>query len=116
MPLSYVIRYDMPNPKYSKNRDVQIFYQAGLVGNMFTRDSGKFLDILKKLTLGTDSETCIKGFKCSRKSMQELQAYYAGKLEGARRKQVARAYLKKILYNNETIFTFENYVTKLKRF
>ena len=34
--------------------------------------------------------------------------------EGAQRKQVDRDNLKKIFYNNETTFTFENYVTKLK--
>ena len=46
--------------------------------------------------------------------MQELQAHYDGTSEGARRKQVAREYLKKILYKDETNFTFEKYVTKLK--
>ena len=29
-------------------------------------------------------------------------------------KQVSREYLKKTFYNNETTFTFEKYVTKLK--
>ena len=29
-------------------------------------------------------------------------------------KQVAIAYLKKLFYNNDTTFTFEKYVTKLK--
>ena len=82
---------------------------------MFNRDSRKVVDILKELTLGTDAETWIKGLKCVRKAMQELQAHYDGTSEGARRKQVARADLKKIFYKNETTFTFENYVTNLKR-
>ena len=46
--------------------------------------------------------------------MQELQAHYYGTPEGAWRKKVDRAYLKRIFYKNETTFTFENYVTKLK--
>ena len=46
--------------------------------------------------------------------MQELQAHYDDSSEGARRKQVARADLKKIFYKNETTFTFEKYVTNLK--
>ena len=46
--------------------------------------------------------------------MQEIQARYDFTPEGAWRKQVARAKLKKILYKNETTFTFENYVTKIK--
>ena len=46
--------------------------------------------------------------------MQELQAHYDGTSEGSRRKQVARADLKKIFYKNETTFIFGKYVTKLK--
>ena len=66
MPLYYVIRKDTSGPKDSKNRDVKIIYQASLVGDMFTRDSRKFLDIIKELTVGTDAETWIKGVNCGR--------------------------------------------------
>ena len=76
VPLSYVIRKDRSSPEDSEKRDVQIIYQASLVGNMFTRDSSKVLGILKELTPGTDSETWIEGLKCNRKAMQELQAHY----------------------------------------
>ena len=91
-----------------------VIYQASLVGDIFTRDSSKVIDILKELTIGTDAETWIKGLKCGRKAIQELQAHYDGTSEGARRKQVARADLKKILYENETTFTFEKFVTNFK--
>ena len=104
--LSYVIRKDMSNPGDSESRDVQIIYQESLVRNMFTIDSRKVLDIIKEMNLGTDAETWIKGLKCVRKAMQELQAHYDGTLEVVRRKQVARAYLKKIFHNNENNFTF----------
>ena len=69
MPLSYVIRKDMPSTKDSENRDVQIINQAIIIKNVFTIDSRKVLDILKELTLGTYNETCIKGLKCERKSV-----------------------------------------------
>ena len=46
--------------------------------------------------------------------MQEILSHYDGTPEGARRKQVARSDLNNILYNNETTFTLEKYVTKLK--
>ena len=46
--------------------------------------------------------------------MQELQAHYDSTSEGAQRKQVFRADLKKIFYKNETTSTFEKYVTNLK--
>ena len=114
MTLSYVVINYTPVPKDSEKRDVQIIYQSSLVGNIFTRDSSKFLDILKELTLGNDTETWIKVLKCSRNSMQELQAHHDGTSEGAWRKQVSRAYTKKIFYKNETTFTFEKYVTKLR--
>ena len=76
MPLSYVIRKDTSSPEDSKNRDAQIIYQENLVGNMFTRDPRKFIDIIKELTLGTDAEAWIKGIKCDRKAMHELQDHY----------------------------------------
>ena len=61
--LTYVIRKDTSSPEDSEKRDAQIIYQASLVGNMFTRDSRKILDIIKELTLGTDAKTWIKGLK-----------------------------------------------------
>ena len=108
MPLSYVIRKDTSSPEDSKNRYVQIMYQVSLVGNMFTRGSRKVIDILKELTLGN------KGLNCGRKAMKELQYHYDGTSEGAQRKQVYRADIKKKFYKNETTFTFEKYVTKPK--
>ena len=65
--LFYVNRKDTPIPKDSENRDVQIIYQASLVKNMFARDSRKVIDIIKKLTLGNDAETWIKGLTHSTK-------------------------------------------------
>ena len=106
MSLSYFIRKDRPILEDSENRDMKIIYQAILVGNMFIRNSRKVLDILKKLTLVTDSETWIKGLKCDRNSMQEIQAHYDGTPEEARRKQVARADVKNTFYKNETTFKY----------
>ena len=74
---------------------------------MFTRDSSKVIGILKELTLGIDAETWIKGLNCGRKYMQYIKANYDVTSEGAQRKQVARANLKKIFYKNETTFKFD---------
>ena len=90
MPISYVTRKDAPNPEDSKNRNVQIIYQASLSGNIFTRDSRKVINIIKELSLGTDAETWIKGIKCGRNEIQELQNPYDSTPEGARRRQVSR--------------------------
>ena len=46
--------------------------------------------------------------------MQKLQANHDSTSKGSRKKQVSRADLKKIFYNNETTLTFEKYITKLK--
>ena len=54
--LSYVIRNDTPSPKYRENRDMQTIYHASLVGNIFTRESRKVIEIIKELTLGTDAD------------------------------------------------------------
>ena len=112
--LSYVIRKDTPRPYDRDNMDVHIIHQESLVGNMFIRESRKVIDILKELTLGTYAKTCIKVLKFVRKATQELQAYYDGTSEVARRKFFSGANLKKNFYKNGTNFTFEKYVTKLK--
>ena len=65
--------------------DVQINYQASLVGNMFARYSRKVLNIIKELTLGTDETIWIKGIKCGRESMQYQQANCGGTSKGAQR-------------------------------
>ena len=65
---SNVIRKDTPSPDYVENRDVQIIHQESLVRNMFIRDSNRVIDILKELTLGTDTKMWIKGLKCGRKA------------------------------------------------
>ena len=46
--------------------------------------------------------------------MQELHDHYGGTSNREQRKQLARYDLKKKFYNNETNFTFEKYITKLK--
>ena len=81
---------------------------------MFIRDSNKVLRILNELNIGTDVDTWIKGFKWGRKYIQELQTYYDGTSEGARRNKFSRAYLNNIFYKNKTTFTFEKYVKKVK--
>ena len=105
--LSYFIRKNMPSTKDSEKRDIKIIHQASLVGCMFARDSRKVINIIKELTLGTESETWIKGLKCGRKAMQELQDNYDGTSEGSRRKKFAIMELKKIFYKNKTTFKFD---------
>ena len=104
--LFYFIREDIPIPEDSENRDVQIIHQSSIVGKKITIYSKKVLGIIKELTLVTDAETWIKGLKCVRKEMQELQAHYDGTLEGARRKQIYIEDLNNIFYNNDTTLTF----------
>ena len=90
----------MPIPKDIEHRDVKIIYQEILVRNMFNRDSRKVIKIIKELKVGTDNETWIKGIKCGRKAMQELQSHYDGTSEGERRNQFARADINNIFYHN----------------
>ena len=86
VPLSYVIRKDTPNHEDKRKRDIQLIHQSSFVGNMFTRDASKVINILKEMTLDNDSKTWIKDLKCVRKCMQCPQDCYDGKLEGAQRK------------------------------
>ena len=113
IPISYVIRKD-EQPEDIPLREREIIYHANLEGNMFIRDSKRVLALLKELTNGTDAEAWMKGRRCGRVAMLALQAHYDGESEGERRKQVARADLDKLHYRNESTFSFEKYVTKLK--
>ena len=47
--------------------------------------------------------------------MLELQNHYDGKLEGERRKHMAKDDLKGLFYRNETNLSFEKYVIKMKQ-
>ena len=104
-------RKDTPSTDDDKNKDVQIIHQASLVGNIFTMESRKVLDILKELTLVTDTETWIKGLKCGIKSIQELKEHCDGTSEGVRRKHVAISDLNKTFFKNETTLNFYKYAT-----
>ena len=53
--------------------------------------------------------------RCGREEVLALQNHYDGKSEGKRRKQVAKDNLKMLFYRNETTFSFEKYITKLKQ-
>ena len=112
--LSYVIIKNATSPDDGHNRDVHINNQERTVGNMFTSESTKFLDIIRETNLGTDNETWIKGLKCIRKSMQEIQAHYDGTSKGAKSKNIDRDDVNKIFYNNDITFKFEKYVIKPK--
>ena len=46
--------------------------------------------------------------------MQALHDHYGGTSDREQRKQLARYDLKKKFYKNNTTFTFEKYVTKIK--
>ena len=71
-------------------------------------------EILKELTVDTDAETCMKGKFCGQEAVLLLQNHYYGKSEGKRRKQVANHDIHMLFYKNETTFSFEKYVTKMK--
>lgn len=91
-----------------------MIYTAKLNGNQFNRDSKHIYNILKQFTNGTDAATWMKGTRCGRAAMQALQKHYNGVAEGERRMEAARGDLNRLFYKNETTFSFEKYVTKMK--
>ena len=115
IPYSYVIRVEPPTiPLAQMDRDQEKIYNAQLVGNMFNRDN-KFVDqVLKELIVGTDAEHWAKGKRGAREKMIALRDHYDGRAEGERRKSVANADLDKLFYRNESTFSFDKFVTKMK--
>ena len=116
IPYSYVIRIDPPKvPVAQMDRDQEKIYNAQLVGNMFIRDSKFVEQVLKELIVGTDAEHWAKG-KCGARDivMVALKDHYDGTAEGERRKAVANSDLDKLFYPNESTFSFDKFVTKMK--
>ena len=115
VPYAYVIRKDTPPvPVGAMDREMQMIYAARLNGNQFDRDSKYVHNILKQLTNGTDAATWMKGTRCGRDAMKALQTHYDGTAEGERRMEAAQGDLTRLFYKNETTFSFEKYVTKMK--
>ena len=56
-----------------------------------------------------------EGKLCGQKSMLVLQNNYCGKSDGKQRKRVAKDDQKRLFYRIETVFSFEKYVTKMKK-
>ena len=88
--LSYVIHKNPYPSGIVIDMEQEIIKNALLQGNMSSCDTKKVLEILKELTVDTDSETWVKGKWCGREAMLELKNNYDGKFEGERRKQVAK--------------------------
>ena len=113
-PLVYVNRKDI-DPTEILSTDDEIIYHAPLQGNTFNRDTKRVIQIIRELTNGTDAEEWIKGLKCGRQAMQALQLHYDGDAAGKSKIQAAKDGLEKIHYRNESTFSFEKYVTRLKK-
>ena len=116
IPYSYVIRVDPPALTIAQmDRDQEKIYNAQLVGNMFNRDNKFVEQVLKELIVGTDAEHWAKGKRGAREIMKALlNDHYDGTAEGERRKSVANSDLDKLFYRNESTFSFDKFVTKLK--
>ena len=112
IPNSYVIRPD--EPVENMDREQEKIYHAQLAGNMFNRDNKFVGQVLKELTVGTDAEHWAKSKRGAMDIMKALRDHYDGKAEGERRKAVAYADLDKLFYRNESTFSFDKYVTKMK--
>ena len=115
VPLSYVIRKDLPNgvTTATLSRHEQLVYGAQLTGFFFELDTVKVLNILKECLLDSEAESWIKNIKCGRLAMKALQDHYDGPAEGRNRISTANQQLEKLFYRHEFTFSFEKYVTAL---
>jgi len=115
VPLSYVIRKDLPEDTEwgELDRKTQKIQNAPLQGYMFTIDSARVLTLLKELCLETEAETWFRNIKCGRKAMKALQRHYDGVDESRRRMEEARAKISSTFYKHEGTFTFERFATNL---
>lgn len=115
IPLVYVIRKNNSMEIELDDRTRKLVSSAPLQGVVFRNDSQRVLLIIKSLTTGTDAENWIKGISCGRMAMRALQDHYDGSAEAEKRKEAARADIKSLFYKNESSFSFERYINRLKK-
>lgn len=114
VPLVYVIRKDAVEVEMD-DRTRKLVASAPLQGVIYRNDSQRVLLIIRSLTTGTDAENWIKGISCGRMAMRALQEHYDGNAESEKRKEAARADIKTLFYKNESSFSFEKYINRLKK-
>ena len=114
IPLSYVIRKDLPVEKVmtTLTREEKIIHNSNTTVYIFSRDLATVLNILKECTQDTDADTWINNIWCGMLAMQALQYNYDGPSEERSRVTTAIIQLDK-KYRHEYTFSFEKCVTAL---
>ena len=79
VPLTYVIRKTPASSGIVINREQEMIQNAPLQGNIFSFETKKVLEIIKELTVDTDSETYMKGKRCGRDAILASQNHCDGK-------------------------------------
>ena len=113
--LAYIIRNTPAPPGIGIDREQDTIQNSPIQGNMFSCDTKKVVAILNELTVDTDDKTWMKGKLYGIEAILALQNHYDSKSDGERRIKLAKDDLKRLFYRNETTFSFERYVTKMKQ-
>lgn len=116
VPLTYVIRKDIPNDYTHPNEQSELMYQIPLNGPLFDADNASVYRILKSCITGTDAWEWLKEFdqkQDGRLSMQQLRLHYDGPSAVGKRIAMANQQIKELHYKSEQAFPFETFITKL---
>jgi hypothetical protein len=116
VPLSYVIRKNVPGGHAIITESERLVSAAPLTGRVFQSDTQKVYRILKSVTVGTDAWEWIKVYDSNqdgRLAFKALREHYDGPGEIDKRISLARTQIKELFYKNEQTFSFEKFVTKL---
>lgn len=116
LPLSYVIRKDLPLNHIHVTEASRLLYQVPLVGQLYSADNNKVYRHLKECVVKTDGWEWIKAFDVQqdgRLSMQKLRSHYDGPAAISKRLALANQLIKELHYKNEQSFPFEAFITKL---
>ena len=116
VPLSYVIRKDLPVGHTFVTDTESLIYAAPLEGRAFESDTQSVYRILKAQTIDTDAWEWIKNYdrnQDGRLAFLTLRQHYDGPGEVDKRIALARQQVKDLHYRSEQSFPFETFITKL---
>ena len=107
----------MPDCGSRKSPSDEIIYNASHTGRELETDNKEVHSSFDELTLGTDAVDWINTYRRrydDRAAWIELCEHYDGPAEGEKRVTVSYANIDQAFYKNESTFSFERYITRLK--
>jgi len=118
VPISYVIRPKIPRGYQFRNKEEENKYLLSHTGPTYSRNNKMVYAALKAACINTEAWAWIEEAddeQDGRLAWKKLLEHYNGTAELSKRVERAKEELRQLFYKNEASFSFDSFVTKLKR-